>query len=113
MNDSFEPSDLAVEIVGLLTRSKAIWKNPDLLKLVERTPSPNNAFSVLMKHTGSRRKALAARWYRMAMRDYGEQSPGTLVSILQSPQGAARLEKLLTANPNHARIIEQEKEIES
>ena len=111
MNDSYEePSWMAIDLVGMLTRSKAIWKNPELLKLVEGTPSPNKAFSVVLQHTGSRRKAKAARWYRMAMRDYGEHSPGALVSVLQSPQGAARLEMLLTKNPNHAREIEQEKE---
>lgn len=109
MDDYQEPSDLAVDLVGMLTRSKAIWKNPELLNLVESTPSPNKAFSVVLKHTGSQRKAKAARWYRMAMRDYGEHSPGALVSILQSPQGAARLEWLLTENPNHAREIEQER----
>jgi len=101
MNDSFEPSGLAIDLVGMLTRSKAIWRNPKLLNLVEGTPSPSKAFSVVFEHTGSRRKAVAARWYRMAMRDYGEHSPGALVSILQSPQGAARLEKLLTENPHH------------
>lgn len=109
MNDSYEPSNLAIDIVGMLTRSKAIWKNPELLKLVEGTPSPNKAFNVVMKRTGSQRKAKAARWYRMAMRDYGDLSPGALVSIIQSPQGAARLEMLLTENPNHAREIEQER----
>lgn len=109
MNDSFEPSNLAIDLVGMLTRSKAIWKNPELLNLVEGTPSPNKAFCVVLKNTGSRRKAIAARWYRMAMRDYGEHSPGALVSILQSPQGAARLELLLTKNPNHARVIEQDR----
>ena len=25
----------AIELIGFLTRSKAIWKNPELLKLVE------------------------------------------------------------------------------
>ena len=110
MNDSYEPSNLAIDLVGMLTRSKAIWKNPELLKLVESTPSPNKAFNVVLQHTGSQRKAKSARWYRMAMRDYGEHSPGALVSILQSPRGAARLEVLLTENPNHAREIEREKE---
>jgi hypothetical protein len=101
MNEQTEPSDEAVELVGMLTRSKTIWKNPELLKLVENTPSPTKAFSVVLRHTGSQRKAKAARWYRMAMRDYGEHSPGALVGILQSPQGAAQLEKLLTDNPNY------------
>lgn len=98
--DPSEPSWDTISLVGSLTRSKAIWKNPSLLKLVESAPSPTKAFSVVLQQTGSRRKALAARWYRIAMRDHGEQTPGALVSILQSPQGAARLEMLLTKNPN-------------
>lgn len=101
MVDEFEPSVDAILLVGMLTRSKAIWKNPELLKLVEGTPSPNKAFNVVFQATGSQRKAKAARYYRMAMRDYGESTPGALVAILQSPQGAAKLERLFTENPNH------------
>jgi len=85
MVDEFEPSVDAILLVGMLTRSKAIWKNPELLKLVEATPSPNKAFKVIFQKTGSQRKAKAARYYRMAMRDYG----------------AEKLERLLTENPNH------------
>lgn len=97
--DSSEPSWDAIDLIGSLTRSKAIWKNPELLNLVESTPSPNKAFNVVLQRTGSRKKALAARWYRIAMRDYGEQTPGALVSILELPQGVAQLEMLLTKTP--------------
>jgi hypothetical protein len=110
MDDStFDPSCLAIDLVGMLTRSKAIWKNPDLLKLVESTPSPNNAYKVVFQKTGSRRKAKAGREFRMAMRDYGEYSPGTLVRFIQLPHGAEQLEKLLTLNPDHVRKSEQKK----
>ena len=94
--------DDAVELVGYLIRSKAIWKSPELLNLVvpqsdpSQALSPSKAFSVVLQHTGSRKKALAARWYACAVRDYGEESLGNLVAILQSPRGAERLEKLLT-----------------
>jgi hypothetical protein len=92
--------DDAVELVGYLIRSKAIWKNPELLNLVTSAQSPTSAFSLVLQQTGSRKKALAARWYACALRDYGEESLGTLVAILQNPQGAEKLEHLLT--PNHA-----------
>ena len=92
--------DDAVELVGYLIRSKAIWKNLELLNLVTSAQSPTSAFSLVLQQTGSRKKALAARWYACALRDYGEESLGTLVAILQNPQGAEKLEHLLT--PNHA-----------
>ncbi len=88
--------DDAVDLVGLLIRSKAIWKNPELLNLVESAPSPTKAFEMVLHQTGSRKKALAARFYACAIRDYGEESLGTLVTILQSPRGAEKLERLLT-----------------
>lgn len=88
--------DDAVEIIGFLTRSKAIWTNPELLNLVGTAPSPSQAFSIVFRHTGSQKKAKAARFYAMALRDYGHVSPGTLVAVLQSPQGAEKLEELLT-----------------
>ena len=95
--------DDAVELVGYLKRSKAIWKNPELLNLVESAPnpSPSQVFLHVLKHTGSRRKALAARWYACAIRDYGEESLGSLVVILQSPRGAEKLEQLLTPPQYH------------
>ncbi|MEX0999929.1 MAG: hypothetical protein WD000_08230 [Thermodesulfobacteriota bacterium] len=92
MND-----DQANELVGYLTRSKAIWTNPELLNLVEAAPSPSKAYTIVLKHTGSQKKAKAARWYACALRDYGDASPGTLVAVIQSPQGAEKLEKLLTS----------------
>lgn len=85
----------AIEIVGYLTRSKAIWKNPELLKLVEDSSSPSQAYKNVFKKTGSQRKAKAGRWYACAIRDYGEISLGALVAVLQSPQGAEKLEELL------------------
>ncbi len=90
--------DDAIELVGFLTRSKAIWKNTELLNLVESSSSPSNAFSVVFQHTGKRKKALAARWYACAIRDYGPDSLGALVAVLQSPRGAEKLEQLLTSS---------------
>lgn len=91
--------DDAVDLVGCLIRSKAIWSNPELLNLVEVAPSPNKAFAIVLAHTGSQKKARAGRFYACALRDYGYASPGALVALLQSPQGAEKLEKLLTSTP--------------
>ncbi len=88
--------DDAVELVGYLTRSKAIWSNPELLSLVESAPSPNQAFALVLQETGSQRKAKAGRWYACAVRDFGKDSLGALTAVLRSPQCADRLEKLLT-----------------
>lgn len=88
--------DDAVELIGFLTRSKAIWKNPELLKLVESAPSPNKAFAKVLEKTGSQRKARAGRWYACAIRGFGKDSLGALTAVLNSPQGAEKLEVLLT-----------------
>lgn len=86
----------AVELIGYLTRSKAIWLNPELLNLVESAPSPSQAFVLVFNKTGSQRKAKAGRWYACAIRDYGKDSLGALTAVLRSPQGAVKLEELLT-----------------
>lgn len=88
--------DDAVELVGFLTRSKAIWTCPELLKLVESASSPTNAYALVFKHTGKQKKALAGRWYACAIRGYGKDSLGALTAVLNSPQGAEKLEALLT-----------------
>jgi len=88
--------DDAVELVGFLTRSKAIWNNPALLNLVESARSPNKAFALVLQTTGSQRKAKAGRWYACAIRDFGKDSLGALTAVLRSPQGAEKLEELLT-----------------
>jgi len=87
----------AIELVGFLTRSKAIWTCPELLNLVESAPSPNKAFALVLQKTGSQRKAKAGRWYACAIRDFGKDSLGALVAVLRSPQGAEKLEELLTS----------------
>lgn len=86
----------AVELVGFLTRSKAIWNNPALLNLVESAPSPTKAYALVLKNTGSQRKAKAGRWYACAIRDFGKAQLGGLVAVLKSSQGAEKLEELLT-----------------
>ncbi len=88
--------DDAVNLIGYLTRSKAIWMNPALLTLVESASSPTNAYALVFKHTGSQKKARAGRWYACAIRDFGKDSLGALTAVLKSPQGAEKLEVLLT-----------------
>ena len=84
-----------IDLVGFLTRSKAIWTCPELLALVELAPSPNKAFAMVLQKTGSQKKAKAGRWYACAIRDFGNDSLGALVAVLRSPQGAEKLERLL------------------
>jgi hypothetical protein len=88
--------DDAVELIGCLTRSKAIWMNPALLNLVESAPSPTKAQEFVLKETGKRKKGLAAYYYASAVRDFGKESLGALTAILSSPQGVEKLEELLT-----------------
>ncbi len=86
----------AIELIGFLTRSKVIWTDPELLNLVESSSSPTHAFTLVLKETGSQRKAKAGRWYGCAIRDFGKDSLGPLTTVLRSPQGAEKLEKLIT-----------------
>jgi hypothetical protein len=67
-----------------------------LLNLVESASSPTNAYALVFKRTGSQKKAKAGRWYACAIRDYGKDSLGALTATLNSPQGAKKLEVLLT-----------------
>jgi len=89
--------DDAVMVIGFLTRSKAIWNNPALLNLVESAPSPTKAYALVLKETGSQKKAKAGRWYACAIRDFGKDQLGGLVAVLRSPQGVEKLEELLTS----------------
>lgn len=59
----------AERFVDLLARSKAVWMDSKLLNLVEGANSPNHAFKLVMEKTGKRKKALAARWYAVALRE--------------------------------------------
>lgn len=88
--------DDAVMVIGFLTRSKAIWSNSELLNLVESAPSPTKAYALVLQMTGSQKKAKAGRWYACAIRDFGKARLGGLVAVLRSPQGAEKLEELLT-----------------
>ncbi len=94
----------AIELIGFLTRSRAIWTDPALLNLVESAPSPNQAFTLVLKETGSQRKAKAGRWYACAIRDFGKDSLGALTAVLQSPQGVEKLEKLITTTSTYKRL---------
>lgn len=88
--------DDIIDILGYLTRSKAIWKNPELLNLVESAPSPTKAQALVLKRTGKKKKGVAAYYYASAIRDFGKESLGALTAILNSPQGVEKLEELLT-----------------
>ena len=79
--------DDVIDIIGYLTRSKAIWKNPVLLNLVESASSPTNAQALVLKSTGKKKKGVAAYYYASAIRDFGKESLGALTAILNSPQG--------------------------
>ena len=88
--------DDIIDILGYLTRSKAIWKNLALLNLVESASSPTNAQALVLKKTGKKKKGVAVYYYASAIRDFGKESLGALTAILNSPQGVEKLEELLT-----------------
>jgi len=56
--------------VELMARAKAVWADPKLLDLTEKADSPTQAYEIVLAETGKRRKALAARWYKIVCRDY-------------------------------------------
>lgn len=58
------------ELLRLLTRSKAIWMVPDLLNLTESAENANHAYKLVFFKTNKRRKAIAARWYAIALRNF-------------------------------------------
>ncbi len=96
------------DLMLYLTRSKVIWTNPELLNLVESEPSPTKAFTLVLRSTGSQKKAKAARWYACAIRDFGKDSLGAFASVLRSPQGAEKLERLLlTTSPRQVGPVKE------
>ena len=58
------------EFVELLVRSKAIWNEPELLSLTKSAKSPKVAYMLVLKKTGKRNLAEAAKYYAAACRDY-------------------------------------------
>ena len=55
------------ELLDLLARSKAVWVVPELRTLTEEANSPTHAYNLVLEKTGKHRKALAARWYAIAL----------------------------------------------
>src|SRR3989344_959738 len=72
------------EFVYLLARSKAFWMVPELLNLAATASSPSAAYELVLKKTGSRRKANAARWIAIAVRDYYPLWPQSSIRFLKS-----------------------------
>lgn len=95
--------DDVINLIGYLTRSKAIWKNPVLLNLVESAPSPTKAQAMVLQSTGKKKKGIAAYYYACAIRDFGKESLGPLTVILGSPQGEEKLEEWLTTTSHVTR----------
>ncbi|MDD5433148.1 MAG: response regulator [Candidatus Pacebacteria bacterium] len=58
------------QLLELLARSKAVWMDPDLLTLAESAENPSHAYRLIIEKIGKRKKALAARWYAVAKRDF-------------------------------------------
>jgi hypothetical protein len=69
--------------VELLARSKAVWMVPELLNLAAMASSPSVAYDLVLTATGKRKKALAARWFAIAIRDYFPQVPQACVRWLR------------------------------
>lgn len=105
--NSIMNEDDVIDIIGYLTRSKAIWRNPELLNLVESAPSPTKAQALVLQKTGKKKKGVAAYYYASAIRDFGKESLGALTVILSSPQGEEKLEEWLTTT-SHA-IVRRDK----
>ena len=71
------------QFLELLARSKAVWMIPELQNLTESAGNPTKAYELVLKETGKRRKALAARWYAVALRDYPPDLVGSCIRWLR------------------------------
>jgi hypothetical protein len=71
------------QFLELLARSKAIWMVPELQNLAESAGNPTKAYELVLQKTGKRRKALAARWYAIALRDYHPDLVGGCIRWLR------------------------------
>lgn len=86
-------------LLKLLARAKAVWMDQNLLNLTESAGTPTNAYDIVFKQTGKRRKALAARWYAVARRDFHPDLVGACVRWLRYPhwsRGSKQLRIFLT-----------------
>jgi len=72
------------EFVDLLARSKAVWMVPELLNLAATASSPSSAYELVLQKTGSRRKAKAARWLAITVRDYFQMWPQSAIRFLKT-----------------------------
>lgn len=83
-------------LLGLLARAKAAWIVSELRTLVEAAESPSKAYDLVLEKTGKRKKALAARWFAIAMRDFNPDIVGAAVRFLGAvPHNVDRLRALL------------------
>lgn len=58
------------DFVELLVRSKAVWHEPELLSLTRSATSPKVAYKLVLRKTGKRNLAEAAKLYAVACRDH-------------------------------------------
>ncbi len=58
------------DYVELLVRSKAVWNEPELLSLTQSATSPKVAYKLVLRKTGKRNLAEAAKFYAVACRDH-------------------------------------------
>jgi len=83
-------------LVELMARSKAIWMVPALLNLTESAVSPSNAYDLVLDETGKRKKALAARWFAVAVREFEPNLVGACVRWLKfTKRGPESLQQFL------------------
>jgi hypothetical protein len=75
------------KFVDLIARAKAIWTNPELLNLTVMASSPSEAYDLVLQKTGKRKKALAARWYAILLRDYEPIMVRAALRRIQDPNG--------------------------
>lgn len=79
--------------VELIAHSKAVWINPELRNMVAKVSSPSAAHKLILKKTGSRKKAKAAHKLAQALRDYEPMLVHSSIRYLES-SGELRPEKL-------------------
>lgn len=93
--------------VELIARSKAIWLTPELLNLVAMASSPSSAYDLVLQKTDKRKKALAARWLAVALRDYEPMQVRSAIRFLQSHEMRPELLKAFISTTLHCKEEEQ------
>lgn len=80
--------------VELLAHSKAVWISPELRNMVAIASSPSAAHKLVLKKTGSSKKAKAAHKLAQALRDYEPMLVRSAIRFLDGSVNSCRPENL-------------------